>query len=89
MWGIPAQGETWGSPFKGHEMDVLTQQQEQQRLLLERFQQEVRETFKLSIWEGSRRHNILHFVHLQHPGFDFSGAEVKGTVPNARTFMRE
>lgn len=26
-------------------------------------------------------------VHAQHPGFDFSGAEVSGEAPNPRTFM--
>lgn len=35
------QGEPWQAVIKGHELDPLTQQQDQQRLLLERFQQEV------------------------------------------------
>eukprot|EP00878_Enallax_costatus_P007672 GHUV01008032.1.p1 GENE.GHUV01008032.1~~GHUV01008032.1.p1 ORF type:complete len:161 (+),score=40.95 GHUV01008032.1:319-801(+) len=34
------QGEPWQAVIKGHELDPLTQQQDQQRLLLERFQQE-------------------------------------------------
>ena len=36
------QGDPWPSAIKGHEMDVVTQQAEQQRLMLERFQREVR-----------------------------------------------
>lgn len=35
-------GEPWPAAIKGHEPDALTQQQEQQRLMLERFQREVR-----------------------------------------------
>jgi hypothetical protein len=35
-------GEPWPAVIRGHEVDVLTQQQEQQRLMLERFQREVR-----------------------------------------------
>eukprot|EP00879_Flechtneria_rotunda_P012894 GHRR01013466.1.p1 GENE.GHRR01013466.1~~GHRR01013466.1.p1 ORF type:complete len:156 (+),score=25.37 GHRR01013466.1:309-776(+) len=34
------QGEPWLAVIKGHELDPATQQQDQQRLLLERFQQE-------------------------------------------------
>lgn len=34
------QGDPWPSAIKGHEVDVVTRQQEQQRLMLERFQQE-------------------------------------------------
>jgi hypothetical protein len=37
-----AQGETWQAVIKGHELDPMAQQQDQQRLLLERFQREVR-----------------------------------------------
>ncbi len=55
-------GEPWPSAMAGHALDPLAAQQDQQRLLLERFQQE-------------------------HPGFDFSGAQVNGQVPNPRTFM--
>jgi hypothetical protein len=36
------QGETWQAVIKGHELDPMSQQQDQQRLLLERFQREVR-----------------------------------------------
>lgn len=35
------QGEPWPAAFVGHEVDPLTQQEEQRRLMLERFQQEV------------------------------------------------
>lgn len=37
------QGETWQAVIKGHELDPVAQQQDQQRLLLERFQREVRQ----------------------------------------------
>lgn len=33
-------GETWQAVIKGHELDPMSQQQDQQRLLLERFQRE-------------------------------------------------
>ncbi len=36
------QGEPWRSALRGHELDPVTQQQDQQRLMLERFQNEVR-----------------------------------------------
>jgi hypothetical protein len=35
------QGDPWPSAIKGHEVDIMTQQAEQQRLMLERFQREV------------------------------------------------
>lgn len=35
------QGETWPAVLRGHELDPMTAQQDQQRLLLERFQREV------------------------------------------------
>lgn len=38
---LPLQGETWQAVIKGHEVDPMSQQQDQQRLLLERFQREV------------------------------------------------
>lgn len=38
------QGNPWPSVIKGHEVDPVTQQQEQQRLMLERFQREVSST---------------------------------------------
>ncbi|KIZ06512.1 NudC domain-containing protein 2 [Monoraphidium neglectum] len=34
------QGDPWPSAIKGHEVDIMTQQAEQQRLMLERFQRE-------------------------------------------------
>lgn len=36
------QGETWPAVLRGHELDPMAQQQDQQRLMLERFQREVR-----------------------------------------------
>lgn len=38
-------GDPWPAVIKGHEVDPLTQQKEQQRLMLERFQREVRRVF--------------------------------------------
>lgn len=35
------QGEPWTAALAGHSVDPLKQQEEQQRLMLERFQQEV------------------------------------------------
>lgn len=35
------QGETWQAVIRGHEVDPMAQQQDQQRLMLERFQREV------------------------------------------------
>lgn len=36
------QGEPWTSVFVGHDINPVTQQEETQRLMLERFQEEVR-----------------------------------------------
>jgi hypothetical protein len=36
------QGEPWLAVLQGHELDPVKQQEDQQRLLLERFQREVR-----------------------------------------------
>lgn len=38
--------------------------------------------------EADRRQMLLERFQLEHPGFDFSGAEVTGSVPDPRTFMR-
>lgn len=35
------QGESWVAALAGHNVDPLKQQEEQQRLMLERFQEEV------------------------------------------------
>lgn len=49
------QGETWQAVIKGHELDPMSQQQDQQRLLLERFQREVRalEWRNWCVWQCS------------------------------------
>ncbi len=39
--------------------------------------------------EADQRRLLLERFQAEHPGFDFSGAEVTGAVPDARTFMRE
>jgi len=36
----PLQGEPWPSAIAGHQLDPMAQQQEQQRMMLERFQKE-------------------------------------------------
>lgn len=38
---LRVQGEPWASALRGHEVDMMTQQADQQRLMLERFQAEV------------------------------------------------
>ena len=38
---VVKQGEPWIAALAGHQVDPLKQQAEQQRLMLERFQQEV------------------------------------------------
>lgn len=44
-----SKGETWQALIKGHELNPVAQQQDQQRLLLERFQREVRQKL---VWAG-------------------------------------
>jgi len=39
--------------------------------------------------EDTKRRMLLERFQLEHPGFDFSGAEVNGAVPDPRTFMRD
>ncbi len=38
---VVSQGEPWTAALAGHTVDPLKQQEEQQRLMLERFQEEV------------------------------------------------
>ena len=57
------KGVTWSEALRGHgQLDPMTQQEDQKRIMLERFQEE-------------------------HPGFDFSGADFNGQIPDAREFM--
>ena len=58
------EAATWASAIAGHEATAAERQDDQRRLMLERFQAE-------------------------HPGFDFSGAQFSGAVPDPRTFMRD
>jgi hypothetical protein len=37
--------------------------------------------------EEARRQLMLERFQLEHPGFDFSGAEFSGAAPDPRTFM--
>lgn len=39
--------------------------------------------------EADRKQMLLERFQGEHPGFDFSGAEVTGAVPDARNFMRD
>ena len=39
--------------------------------------------------EDVKRQMLLERFQAEHPGFDFSGAEVNGQVPDPRTFMRD
>ena len=47
---ISFQGEPWTSVFVGHDINPLTQQEETQRLMLERFQEEVRDPQDYDEW---------------------------------------
>lgn len=38
--------------------------------------------------ESTKKAMLLERFQMEHPGFDFSGAEVTGAVPDPRTFMR-
>lgn len=40
-WALLAQGKPWRSAIAGHEISASDEEQERQRLLLERFQEEV------------------------------------------------
>ena len=46
-------GQPWPSVIKGHEADPVTQQQDQQRLMLERFQREVGATQAGTRWHAA------------------------------------
>ena len=37
------QGETWGAAFAGHEVNLFSAEEDRKRLMLERYQEEVRE----------------------------------------------
>jgi len=92
-------GEPWPAVIQGHEVDPVTQQQEQQRLMLERFQREVCS----GGWQWAWRVLLVAAASvapatlasqpdprpptLQHPGFDFSQATFNGEAPNPRTFL--
>ncbi|GIX64116.1 CS domain protein, putative [Babesia caballi] len=39
--------------------------------------------------ENDKKRLLLERFQNEHPGFDFSGADVNGTVPEPRTFMRD
>ena len=38
--------------------------------------------------DEAKRQMLLERFQMEHPGFDFSGAEVSGSVPDPRNFMR-
>jgi hypothetical protein len=59
------QGEPWASALVGHALDPLRQQSEQKRLLLERFQEEVRPCAGSQQWKAlspasKQEHMLLH-----------------------------
>ncbi|CDR95483.1 nuclear movement domain containing protein, putative [Babesia bigemina] len=39
--------------------------------------------------EGDKKRLLLERFQNEHPGFDFSGAEFNGMVPEPRTFMKD
>jgi len=39
--------------------------------------------------EGEKKQLILERFQAEHPGFDFSGAEITGSAPDPRTFLRD
>ncbi|GBE61335.1 CS domain-containing protein, putative [Babesia ovata] len=39
--------------------------------------------------EGDKKRMLLERFQNEHPGFDFSGAEINGMVPEPRTFMKD
>ena len=45
------------------------------------------ETLDHQAKESEQRRLLLERFQLEHPGFDFSGAEINGAVPDASTFM--
>ena len=80
----PVQGKTWECFCLGHAaLDALTGEKDRKRILLERFQAEVRPP--VALHSRTRR---AHGAAPQTPGFDFSGAELSGAARDASTFMR-
>ena len=84
------KGELWEFALKGHsssspnlnsaDIEILKKQ-----FILERFQQEV-----CSMLYCNKFLLItinLTYGYLQHPGFDFSNADIYGKIPDAREFM--
>ncbi len=81
----------------------MTQEEERKRLLLERFQAEVDHLMPLTCRCMLANKEAEHatgaalpfhlgvtrckLVFVQHPGFDFSGAEFNGAAPDAQSFM--
>ena len=97
------QGEPWTSAIAGHDINPLQAESETKRLLLERFQEEVSpcssciHAFAGPLLCVHTRWFLVHAEYVtkllkvallvQHPGFDFSGAEFNGQAPNPRHFM--
>lgn len=72
-------GETWDCALKGRaeaKIDDFTKEEVRKKMMLERFQYEVRLTIP-----------SLTLILQKHPGFDFSGADFNGNVPDAKDFM--
>ena len=80
-------------------MDAFTADSVKKKMMLERFQEEVGPppgaTTALLVAPLSLSHAPLslslffHYerIYTQNPGFDFSGAEFNGAVPDPQTFM--
>ena len=82
------KAEAWSSALagkSGEEVDELTKEDIKKKLMIERFQEEVKIKWPLS--HSLKPPSYDTFLFTQHPSFDFSGAEFNGMVPNARDFM--
>lgn len=104
---VALQGKAWGGVFVGHDVgNPFATEADKKRLLLERFQAEVRRKSAVIVptrCRAAQSHIVAHkrssdsaglqhhlarcFPSAQHPGFDFSGADVTGQVPDASKFM--
>ena len=80
--------KTWTAALKGRggeHVDIFTQEGEKKKMMLERFQEEhPGMEFFFFVLHDSSIHNMLI---LSCVGFDFSGAEFNGNVPDATKFM--
>lgn len=87
------KAEAWDCALMGQagsSVDAFTKEETRKKLMLERFQEEVdlsmciKEIFIVCLTKLC--FSFVRFT-IQHPGFDFSGADFNGQVPDARNFM--